>query len=495
LLAAWLHWNLPAQARLKSADVQLAARADYEKSYRAFATLPHPEFSQTSVTLDIYPEQSLVNIQSHNQITNHSSQPITSILVTTKQPLQNISIETGRIAEQKSAGLWHTYRIELNQPMQPGAQLTLNYRLQMRSQTFAIHRGIVTNGVYFHQGEFEPLLGYAAMLEIDDSFSRKEFGLAEKNSVIPSLTTQKRAFSATLSTSSPQTALTSGELVRQWQQGGRSYFHYEMPQKIYPVVGYFSAHYQKHQITAGDIPVTLYFHPEHQRNVAEIAKAAKFSLETMQKQFGDYPYSTLRIIEVPNFHPFGGRASAGIVALNENLFLQDYQDGAAINNVARNTIHEVAHQWFGEKLSPKITRGEKVLTESIAKEIEASILGQMYGASMQTSLMAFNLRRYQSGRAFAHQDQTSLLNLDQQEYIAYGKGPIVLQALKKHLGDEQYHAVLRNFIDLHQHDMQATLPELVARFAEKSPSPEYVHRLFNEAGLAAQASTVKRSDD
>nr|WP_315482229.1 M1 family aminopeptidase [uncultured Undibacterium sp.] len=487
LLASWLHWNLPAQARLKSADVQSAARADYEKSYRAFATLPHPEFSQTSVTLDIYPEQGLVNIQSHNQITNHFNQPITSILVTTKQPLQNISIETGRIAEQKSAGLWYTYRIELSQPMQPSAQLTLNYSLQMRSQTFAINRGIVANGVYFHQGEFEPLLGYAAMLEISDSFSRKEFGLAEKTSVIPSLTTQKRAFSTTLSTTRQQTALTSGELVRQWQQGGRSYFQYEMPQKIYPVVGYFSAHYQRHQITAGDIPITIYFHPEHERNVAEIAKAATFTLETMQRQFGDYPYSSLRIIEVPHYHPFGGRASAGIVALNETLFLQDYQDGAAINNVARNTIHEVAHQWFGEKLTPKITRGEKVLTESIAKEIEASVLGQMYGASMQTSLMAFNLRRYQSGRAFAHQDQTSLLNLDQQEYIAYGKGPIVMQALKKHLGDEQYHAVLRNFIEQHQHDMQATLPELVALFAEKSPSPDYVHRLFGDMGFAAQA--------
>lgn len=487
LFAAWLHSSLPTQARLKSANAQLAARVEYEKSYRAFATLPHPEFSQTSVTLDIYPEQGLVNIQSHNQITNHSMQPITSILVTTKQPLQSIRIETGRIAEQKSAGLWYTYRIELSQPMQPSAQLTLNYSLQMRSQTFAINRGIVENGVYFHQGEFEPLLGYAAMLEIEDSFSRKEFGLAEKTSVIPSLTTQKRAFSANLSTTSPQTALTSGELVRQWQQGGRSYFQYEMPQKIYPVVGYFSAHYQRHQITAGDIPITIYFHPEHERNVAEIAKAATFTLETMQRQFGDYPYSSLRIIEVPHYHPFGGRASAGIVALNETLFLQDYQDGAAINNVARNTIHEVAHQWFGEKLTPKITRGEKVLTESIAKEIEASILGKMYGAKMRVSLMAFNLRRYQSGRAFAHQDQTSLLNLEQQEYIAYGKGPIVLQALKKHLGDEKYHAVLRNFIEQHQHDMQATLPELAALFAEKSPSPDYVHRLFGDMGFAAQA--------
>jgi ABC-2 type transport system permease protein len=492
LVAAWLQWTLPAQ--LNSADDQLAARADYEKSYRALATLPHPEFSQTSVTLDMYSEQRLVNIQSQNQITNHSGRPIHSILVTTKRPLQSISIKTGRTVEQRSALLWHTYRIELTQPMQPGANLTLDYSLQMRSEAFAVDRGIVENGMYFHQGEFEPLLGYAAMLEIDDHFSRQQHGLAETPSDLSGLNTQKRTFSATLSTDSPQTAVTSGELVKQWQQGGRSYFQYAMPQIIYPVVGYFSAAFKTHQWNADGIPITLYYHPQHQRNVAEIARAATYTLKYMQKHFGDYAYASLRLIEVPLYHPFGGRASAGIVALNESLLLQDYQDGAVINNVARNTIHEVAHQWFGEKLTPKLALGEKVITESMAKAIEATVLGQMYGEAMQVSLMAYNLRRYQSGRASAQQPEPSLLQLEQQEYIAYGKGPIVLHALQKHLGDATYYAVLRHFIEQHQHDMQATLPKLVARFAEKSSSPDIVHRLFNETGLADQALIKNRSD-
>jgi ABC-2 type transport system permease protein len=492
LVAAWLQWTLPAQ--LNSAEDQLAARADYEKSYRAVATLPHPEYTQTAVTLDLYPEQRLVHIQSHNQITNNSSQPITSILVTTKRPLQKISIQTGRTTEQQSAVLWYTYHIELSQPMQPGASLTLDYSLHMRSEAFAVDRGIVENGMYFHQGDFEPLLGYATMLEIENEYDRQQYGLAEKPSDLLAPITQKRSFSATLSTARSQTALTSGELVRQWQQQGRSYYQYAMRQNIYPVVGYFSAEFHTYQFQADGIPVTLYYHPQHQRNVAEIVKATTSTMEYMQKHFGDYAYRSLRLIEVPQYHPFGGRASAGVVALNETLFLQDYQDDAAINNVARNIIHEVAHQWFGEKLTPKMALGEKVLTESIAKAIEATVLGQMYGEAMQASLMAYNFRRYQSGSAYAGQNEPSLLNLEQQEYIAYGKGPLVLQALQQHLGDDKYYEVLRNFIKQHQHDMQATLPELVARFAEQSPSPGYVHRLFNESGLAAQPLTIRRGD-
>lgn len=268
----------------------------------------------------------------------------------------------------------------------------------MRSEAFAVDRGIVENGMYFHQGEFEPLLSYASMLEIDDDDERQQYGLAEKRSDLLAPITQKRRFSATLSTTGPQTALTSGELVRQWQQQGRSYYQYAMRQNIYPVVGYFSAEFHTHQFQADGIPVTLYYHPQHQPNVVEIAKAATFTMRYMQKHFGDYAYPSLRLIEVPLYHPFGGRALAGIVALNQTLFLQDYQDGAPINNVARNTIHEVAHQWFDEKLTSTMALGEKVLTESIAKVIEATMLGQMYGEAMEASLMPNNLRRYQSGR-------------------------------------------------------------------------------------------------
>ena len=94
--------------------------------------------------------------------------------------------------------------------------------------------------------------------------------------------------------------------------------------------------------------------------------------------------------------------------------------------------------------------GEKVLTVAIAKAIEATVLEQMYGEPMQASLMAYNLRSYQSGRAFASKDEPSLLNLEQKEYIAYGKGPIVLHALQNHLGDDAYYKVLKSFIEEHQ---------------------------------------------
>jgi hypothetical protein len=484
-MGIWLQWTLPALSNV--AEDELALRANYEKSYRAFATQAGPEITHTAIIVDLYPMQRLVNIHAKNRIGNETKQPISNILVTSKLPLQNLQIRTGRLVEQRSTGLWSTYQIKLTQPMQPGENLTFDYSVQMRSEAFALNRGLVENGIYFHQGEFEPLLNYAAMLELDDVANRKQYGLVDKPSVLSGPYNQKRTMSVTLSTDSAQTAITSGELVRQWQQNGRAYFHYEMSQTIYPVVGYFSAEFKTLQWDAGGIPVTLFYHPQHHRNIAEIAKATNFTMAHMQKNFGTYAYPSLKLIEVPVYHPFGGRASAGIVALNEALFLQDYQDGAAINNVARNTIHEIAHQWFGEKLTPKVAPGEKVLTESIAKMIEATVLGQMYGEGMHASLMAFNLRRYQSGRAFTAQNEPSLLAVEgDQDYITYGKGPLVFEKLHKHLGDVIFYAVLKEFIDQHQTGINATLPELVERFAKKSKSPDHVHQLFHGQGLSDQ---------
>ncbi|WP_286269471.1 M1 family aminopeptidase [Thalassotalea hakodatensis] len=486
LIGVWLAVQMPIYAHQNSEKHLLAAKADYEKNYQIFANMPHPEFSQTDMTVDIYPNKERIHIASINKITNYFDRAIEQVLISSKQPLNKITIEGAVLQKQQTSILGEVYVFELTQPMQPNEHRELSYTLTMQSQPFAINPGIVDNGVYLHQGNFEPLLGYAPMLEISDNFTREQYNLqpkAEKHQHDLRLMTKKRKLSATLSTVHTQTAFTSGKLLKHWRQGKRTYFQYQIDKPIYPIVGYFSAEYQAHHFDASGTPVTLYFHPQHQRNIEEIAHATQFTLAYMRQHFGDYPYSSLRLIEVPIYHPFGGKASAGIVALNERLFLQDYQDNAAINNVARNTIHEVAHQWFGEKLVPKITKGEKVLTESITKSIEADVLGLMYGEKMKQSLMAFNLRRYQSGRAFANDDEPSLLDAQGQAYLTYGKGPVVFQQLKQHLGEEQYHQVLKAFIIEHQHDMKATLTELVKRFAKKSASPEYVEALFSTPGL------------
>jgi len=486
--------NMPQTSDFDSPHSKLSLQAHYEKEYKQYQDLTIPQFDSSSLEVDFSPQMRRVQIRASNTIINTSQSALNQIMITAKKRLETIVVEGGTLQHQESNNAWHVYLFSLERPIAPGEKRRFDYSLQMRSETFAIDKGLVKNGSYIHQGSFEPLLGYAEFMEIDDNRLRKQFGLAKReqtedknshkyNTGYGKFVNQKRHFKATLSTHKSQVAITSGKLINQWQQGDRAYFQYQMDKTIYPVVGYFSANYKIKRFTTKGIPVSFYYHENHQNNIGEMVKATRVTLGYMQRHYGTYPYSSLRLIEVPKYHPFGGRASAGVVAMNESLFLQDYQDGAAVNNVARNTIHEIVHQWFGELLVPKITLGEKVLNESITKAIEATILGEIYGQTMLDSLMAYNKRRYQSGRSFAQRPEVPLMQADQQAYLSYGKGPLVFHAVKAHLGKEKYHHVLRLFIEKHQHGMTATLFDLVEMFKQQAKQPELIERWFADHGV------------
>lgn len=465
--------------------------AEYEKHYKKHQSLAVPQFASTSLQIDIFPHQKRVEVAATNQLVNLSDANIEQIFVTSKLPLDTISLTGGELVHQASRTHWHVYLFKLSEPMVSGERLDFKYSLQMRSLPFALNKSLVENGIYFHQGQFEPLLGYAEFMELQSAPVRAQFGLAPHPKLNENLThkddlgdgklvNQKRKMDVILSTDISQVAVTSGEVINQWQEGSRQYKHFSMTNEVYPILGYFSAEYATKTITVKGLRVTIYYHPNHQQNVEEILKATRFTLNHMREHYHDYPFSSLRLVEVPKYHSFGGKASAGVVALNELLFLQDYQDDAAINNVARNTIHEVAHQWFGELVTPKITFGEKIVTESITKELEQTVLGEMYGNSMATSLASFNQRRYLIGRSFATQQEVPLLLAQGEPYLSYGKGPLVMGQVRTLLGDQTYQKVLKEFIDRHKNGMTATLFDLVQLFKQASKEPELIEYWFNK---------------
>jgi hypothetical protein len=392
------------------------------------------------------------------------------IFVTARVPLKSIEISGATVSLKDSTANWSVYLFELTQPLLPGESLAMSYQLSQSSSAFAINKGIVNNGSYLNHSGFEPLMGYIERIEIKDKFERESRGLTakavtkterSKTSDKGKFITQKRTFEAVLSTSIEQTAVTSGQLIKTWQQDGRNYFHYKMKKAIYPLVDYFSAVYETKSIEHNGLVVEMYFHPEHEINIDEMLRATKATLEYATTNLGPYAFDSLRILEVPDYHPFGGKATSGIVALSESLYTENYFDGADINNTARNTIHEVMHQWWGEKLVPKITQGEGVLVESLTKYMEAVILEKMYGNNMARQLRKYTQRRYFSGRAYARTAEVGLIDADHERYLTYGKGPVVFTALKELLGEQKLNTAFKQLIESHQYGLSATTDDLI----------------------------------
>src|SRR5947207_15021205 len=114
----------------------------------------------------------------------------------------------------------------------------------------------------------------------------------------------------------------------------------------------------------GDIPANKYRdHPLHLRGVTAKGKGARLKyalsltpavVNALESYYGvGYPYQKLDILAVPDFAA-GAMENAGAITFREQLLLMD--DNAPIEQKRSSLTvqaHELAHQWFGDLVTPK----------------------------------------------------------------------------------------------------------------------------------------------
>lgn len=446
----------------------LHARARYEKRYGHFSKQDAPQILHTSQTLDFFPEQKRLEVRATSLVENTTARDVDQLLITARTPLNQLEFNrTFAVVAQDS--VLHAYLISFKPAWGRGEKLEFRYATSLVSHIFRIQPGLARKGAYFLQSEFEPVLGYYAGLEIQDPETRqilelppKTFGRNDGHTRFGRFVQTKRTFDVEFSTSSEQTPLTSGNMSESSDRQGRRSARFTSSTPIYPVVGYFSGAYESYSFTAQGIPVNIYFHPDHVRNLATMEQAIRAAIQYCTQYFGAYAYDSLRVVEIPATFPTGGRASAGVVALSEDgLFLLDPQPSNSVNTLVRRTVHEVVHQWFGEKLVPKIANGEPILNESITKYVEAMVVERLLGQAMVAKMNQASTHRYFSGRG-RDKKEPALVEANS-AYLSYGKGGLVFQALKDLLGEEAFNGILHQFLQTHETGMTATMEDLAQR--------------------------------
>lgn len=161
-------------------------------------------------------------------------------------------------------------------------------------------------------------------------------------------------FSAILSTAPDQMIFTSGEQVREWTEGDssgktlrdRRYFEYQSAVPISKIMPFTSGRYEVLRDEWQGLPIEIYYHPGHDRNLQHILNGAKQGLDYGSQQFGPYPHKSLRIVETPYLseavsYPGGqinmGKRLAFLTQINAN-------NPAVLNSAFHFAAHEVAHQ-------------------------------------------------------------------------------------------------------------------------------------------------------
>ncbi|MDY8136159.1 ABC transporter permease/M1 family aminopeptidase [Aquimarina sp. 2201CG5-10] len=481
----------------------------YERTFKKYESLSIPEIVEVKTKVDIFPQEKRYVIEANYKIKNTSDEVMKEVFVTTPKHFKILKIENSNLILKDS--LLKSYMFQFKQKLHPGDTLGLHFVLEEKIQGFQTSRSIMNNSTYISHNRFDPLLGYVDLLEINDPEERKKRGLPAREKLPyndPHLqdkgkfSTNSVQYETIVSTTQDQTAIASGELIKQWKEGDRNYFKYRTKTNVKKNMTYFSARYRKRDLSHNNIDIEMYYHAGHYHNIDYMAGIAGRTLDYMTKNYTPYQHNHLRIAEVSKGRSFGGQAMPGTISMNETaMYTKDIRNPEkGINVVARRTIHEVAHQWWGHQLTPKRVEGAHVISEALCKYTEAVVLEELYGKGMVRKLSDYTTRRYFSGRSYARSVEPPLYLSSRQPYLGYSKGYIVLNALREVLGEETINKALNQLLEANSGSSEATSMDLLNELYKVAPQKyhalidDWMKRVIRYDLKIKKVNYVKRTD-
>jgi len=471
----WIFYNTNVLNVYQTSKEQELTQVRYEKQYKRYERLVQPKITAVRVEADMFPSERRLAIRGLYVLQNKTQQPITELHFNVENSkVCNTTWDFSRPSAQKLADKDLGYYIHtLNQPLQPGDTLTMNFSVTVRSRGFqetetrAQNLKVVQNGTFVSRGDYFPFLGYNAAAEISNKDDRKKYGLPPRSSGLPptndafyrarNLFTPDAdwvTFEAIVSTDADQTAIAPGYLQRTWEQNGRKYFHYAMDSKMANFFALLSGRYERRQDTWFDstqqrsVAIEVFYHKGHEYNIERMIKAVKASLAYYSRNFAPYQHKQLRIIEFPRYASFA-QSFPNTVPYSESIgFIARVKDpDEDIDYPFYVTAHEVAHQWWGHQVIGGYVEGSQVMSETLAQYSALMVMEREYGKEQMRRFLKYELDRYLQGRTFAEYERPLAAIGMGDQYIHYNKGSLVMYALKDYLGEERVNAALKAYIE------------------------------------------------
>lgn len=499
-----------------SRDVE-RMQADFEKRYSRYEGTPQPRIVGVDVEVDIYPSERDLAARGVYRLVNRTRQPLDSVHVNYPADATEYEFSFSRATQpvlRDDERGYHIYR--LAQPLAPGDSLRLTWRMEYDTEGFGNsvdEGGVAHNGTFFHHDRF-PTIGYTSHGELSDDDVRERYGLRPKESAPPPTDSAGRMnpdissdadwidFAATVSTEPDQIAMAPGYLTREWTEGGRRYFRYEMDTPILHFLAFQSARYEVRRDRWRDVAIEIYHHPGHDYNLDRMVRATKAALDYFTTHFGTYPHRQMRIVEFPRYQSFA-QSFPNTVPFSEGVGFIAKVDPDDVDYVFHTTAHEVAHQWWGHQAVGGAVQGSVLLSESLSEYSALMVMEKEYGQEGIKKFLRYELEGYLTGRAAERRKEVPLVRMaPEQMYLRYNKGALALYALRDHIGEDRLNGALRAFLEevRYQQPPYTNSLELLAHLRAATPdSLRYlITDLFEEVTLyenRAPRATYERAPD
>lgn len=439
----------------KNMEASLSMQMAYEKKYRNFQNQPQPSVIGIITTIDLFPEKNAYNIAATYIIQNKTNRIIDSILVNFAD---GISIsEASIIKGNKTYPIKNQYTvIQLKNSLLPGDSANFITKFSYRWSAINGHHSfnaILHNGSFMRISRYYPKFGYLEENEIESNKDRKKFNLGNATQITTLEAPKNSAddflnVDMLISTSSEQTAVGIGELVKQWQLGNRNYFQYKTSSPVPFRFAVSSAVYAVKKTSYNGKIIEVYYHPLHYQNVDHLLKNALLALAYCESNFGSYPFKTIRFAEVSAFTKgFAATAYPTAIYMTENMTFNANIDADKKQDVINELAgHELAHLWWGNsQISPDNREGEVMLTETLAMYTELMLVKKMHGTKRVMENVDMHLGIYLGERGFT-EEQPLYKTLPSNIHLSYSKSLVVMYQLTEMIGEEKVNLALRRFL-------------------------------------------------
>jgi ABC-type transport system involved in multi-copper enzyme maturation permease subunit len=511
----FLYYNTNVLNTYRDSNASETRLADYEKEYKQYEGLPQPRITDVSLEVDLYPEEGDVLARGTYRLINRTEEPIDTIHVLLDPDAGIRELRFGVPSEIDHENSDLGYRIfKLETPWNPGETSTLQFDLAYERDGFAhsVETAVVHNGSFVNSSIL-PSFGYDPSFELTLDRTRKKHDLEPKermrdlddpvgrNDNYISRDADWVNFEVIVSTSPDQIALAPGYIQREWEENGRRYFHYAMDAPILNFFSFLSARYETVSDRWNDVAIEVYYHPGHEFNLDRMIESVKKSLDYFTTEFSPYQHRQVRILEFPRYASFA-QSFPNTIPYSESIGFIARLKEDDIDYPFYVTAHEIAHQWWAHQVIGANVQGSTVLSETLAQYSALMVMEREFGAHDIRRFLEYELDTYLRGRSTERKKEVPLLRVENQGYIHYRKGSLIMYALKDAIGEEAVNRALAGFLDrwAFQGPPYPTSRDLVEAFRAETPEDlqPWLDDLFEHITLyenRAIEATSRETDD
>ncbi len=457
----------------------------YEKAFRKYETLPQPVITDVKTKVRLYPSRYAYAIEGTYNLINHTSSPITNILVNFHPDLILNSAEF-RTSSEKTKIRQQVQEVFLKKALLPGEKAYLGFSISYRWSPVNGHdsfNAILENGSFMRISRYYPLLGYQKSRETEDPAARIQNRLGKASGIRPvnAPPCYENNFinlDMIIFTDSSQTAVGTGDLASQSQENGRNRFRYKaagIPFRF----ALSSANYAVKNVTHKGIKIKVFYHPDHPENVMNLIRSACLTLDYCTENFGMYPFKSISFAEISSFtQGFAATSYPSAVFMPENkLFHTNIKAGSQQDVINELAGHELSHLWWGNSsIDPDDREGDAMLTETLAMYTEMMLYKRIYGKQKMLEKLNIHRQIYEEEKSLSG-NQPLYKAISEHHYIAYSKGALAMVKLSELIGEKNVNRALKQFLLHNRYPKKPASTDLIREFHNVVTEPRLRKRI------------------